>query len=125
MRGLGDSVEGELAHASEDAARISLTPAPDSGARSCPVCNLVMARLVVTGVTVDSCVTHGTWFDRDEVTRVVKACSRLRKAQRASSPDQVSARGIAEGAGFVVVAAVSVAWDGLVSILDTVFTPRQ
>ena len=81
MRGLGDALEQDVAALSEETARRSLVPSVDSGVRSCPTCSLVMARLVVGEVTVDSCATHGTWFDRDEVGHVARVCRRLRAEQ--------------------------------------------
>jgi hypothetical protein len=38
-----------------------------------------MARLPVGEVVLDSCATHGSFFDRDEVQAVIAACRRLRK----------------------------------------------
>jgi Zn-finger nucleic acid-binding protein len=81
MRGLGDALEKDVEALSADTARRSLAPVPDSGARACPTCNLVMARLVVARVTIDSCATHGTWFDPKEVENVAKACRELRRVQ--------------------------------------------
>lgn len=82
MRGLGDALEQDVAALSEETSRRSLVPGVDSGARGCPTCSLVMSRLVVGGVMLDSCATHGTWFDRDEVGNVATICGRLRAGQR-------------------------------------------
>jgi Zn-finger nucleic acid-binding protein len=41
----------------------------------CPVCNQLMHRLnfaKCSGVIVDSCKPHGTWFDRDELQHIVE-----------------------------------------------------
>lgn len=41
----------------------------------CPVCRTMMNRLnfaKVSGVVVDTCRQHGTWFDRDELRRIVE-----------------------------------------------------
>jgi len=73
MRGLGDALEHDVAALSEDTARRSLVPSVDSGVRTCPTCNLVMSRLEVGAVTIDSCATHGTWFDRHEVGHAPRA----------------------------------------------------
>lgn len=81
MRGLGDEVEKNLAAASVDTSRRSLHPAPDSGSRECPTCGLVMSHLQVADLVIDSCPTHGSFFDRDEVKAVVDVCRRLRKRQ--------------------------------------------
>ena len=88
LQGLGDEVETEVAALSVDSARRSLHPAgPDSGARGCPTCGLIMQRLPVSSTMIDSCPTHGTFFDRDEVVHVVRACRRLR-----AHPDPTSLR---------------------------------
>lgn len=79
LRGLGDELEESVAAASAETARRSTAPSPDSGARECPTCGLVMARLPVGDVVLDSCATHGSFFDRDEVQAVTEACRRLRK----------------------------------------------
>jgi Zn-finger nucleic acid-binding protein len=79
MRGLGDEVEQNLAAASVETSRKSLHPAPDSGSRECSTCGLVMARLRVGDVVIDSCATHGSFFDRDEVQAVIDACRRMRR----------------------------------------------
>ncbi|MEA2748031.1 MAG: Transcription factor zinc-finger [Myxococcales bacterium] len=81
MRGLGDEVEQNLAAASVETARRSFVPAPDSGSRECPTCGLVMSHLPVGDIVIDSCPTHGSFFDRDEVQAVVDACRRLRRRQ--------------------------------------------
>lgn len=84
MRGLGDEVEQNLAAASVETSRRSFVPAPDSGSRECPTCGLVMAHLPVGNITIDSCATHGSFFDRDEVQGVIDACRRLRQRQTPS-----------------------------------------
>ncbi len=81
MRGLDDALEHDVAALSEETARRSLVPSVDSGSRACPTCNLVMSRLDVGPVTVDSCATHGTWFDRHEVGHVARVCRKLRAEQ--------------------------------------------
>jgi Zn-finger nucleic acid-binding protein len=43
--------------------------------RRCPVCRDVMNRVNFarcSGVVVDACRTHGSWFDRDELHRIVE-----------------------------------------------------
>ena len=42
---------------------------------ACPVCAELMARVNfqrISGVVLDQCRKHGTWFDRDELRRVVE-----------------------------------------------------
>jgi Zn-finger nucleic acid-binding protein len=58
----------------------------------CPVCNALMNRINFarfSNVVVDVCKTHGTWFDRDELRRVVEFI-------RAGGLDKARAREIAE-----------------------------
>jgi Zn-finger nucleic acid-binding protein len=41
----------------------------------CPVCNKLMNRVMFahcSGVVVDVCKAHGTWFDKDELRRIVE-----------------------------------------------------
>jgi Zn-finger nucleic acid-binding protein len=41
----------------------------------CPVCNKLMNRVAFahcSGVVVDVCKPHGTWFDKDELRRIVE-----------------------------------------------------
>ena len=41
----------------------------------CPVCNTIMNRVCFahcSGVVVDVCRAHGTWFDKDELRRIVE-----------------------------------------------------
>jgi len=120
MRGLGDALEAEVARASVEIARSSHVPARDGGARACPACHAAMARVVVGDVVVDSCFAHGTWFDRDEVSGVVRACGTLRKSV-APPDDAITVGGIAEGAAFVVTGAASLlvrAFAGVVEVLS-------
>ena len=59
------------------------SPAPTNAAREtskvkyvgCPVCSQLMNRINFarcSGVIVDVCKGHGTWFDRDELSRIVE-----------------------------------------------------
>ena len=104
MRGLSDEVERDLAAASIETARRSLVPAPDSGSRECPTCGLVMSHLQVGDIVIDSCPTHGSFFDRDEVQSVVDACRRLRKRQSPSLGNDARefVEGLSAGAAKVV-----------------------
>jgi hypothetical protein len=43
---------------------------PDLPSRPCPACGAVLAPTLHVGVTVDTCASHGTFFDRGEVTRI-------------------------------------------------------
>lgn len=85
LQGRGGALEHEIV---ESDTRASLHPTgtptlPDGEVRRCPSCALEMAPLVFRDVRVDSCPTHGTWFDRLELTRVTKEIvDRKRKLQR-------------------------------------------
>jgi len=55
------------AHAASDTNKVKYVP--------CPVCSQLMNRMNFarcSGVIVDICKQHGTWFDRDELSRIVE-----------------------------------------------------
>lgn len=54
---------------------------------ACPVCAASMSRVRAGGIDLDVCAAHGTWFDRDELHRVIDAYA----AGRASSASRASA----------------------------------
>ena len=86
LRGLGDELEHEIARASTIVeARAAARPS-DAGERSCPTCAQTMGRLTVGRTVVDSCPAHGTWFDREEVSAVVRQCGALRRARANEEP---------------------------------------
>ncbi len=65
------AVLGAAAHAAETATRetskVKYVP--------CPECSQLMNRINfarISGVIVDFCKRHGTWFDRDELSRIVE-----------------------------------------------------
>lgn len=72
----------------------------------CPLCHSSMNRVNfgrVSGVIVDVCKTHGTWFDAGELTRVVAFASsggleksRTREAERAEAEKKASKKSAAE-----------------------------
>ena len=54
-------------HAAGDTSKVKYVP--------CPVCSQLMNRMNFarcSGVIVDICKQHGTWFDRDELSRIVE-----------------------------------------------------
>ncbi len=89
LRGLGDEVEKDLAAASAETERRSFAPAPDSGSRECSICGLVMAHVLVSEIVIDSCPTHGCFFDRDECKRL---SMRAGGSANAGSPASATAR---------------------------------
>ncbi|MCU1264665.1 MAG: hypothetical protein JWM21_983 [Acidobacteria bacterium] len=87
-------------HAAQDAlSKVSYVP--------CPECKQLMNRINFarcSGVIVDICRGHGTWFDRDELSRIVefihgggleaardKEKAQLEEARRQLEQDQLSA----------------------------------
>jgi Zn-finger nucleic acid-binding protein len=53
----------------------NLLKATADGYLRCPVCNQLMWRQnfgKISGVLIDVCRAHGTWFDRDELHRVIE-----------------------------------------------------
>ena len=64
----------EAVDLAEVAARHAKVFAVPVGSGACPVCREALSRVVVppTQVEIDVCAAHGTWFDRRELTEVVK-----------------------------------------------------
>jgi len=58
---------------------VAAAPSPgaveSAAARACPACGDAMPEVTIphTGVKVDVCASHGTWFDRHELVRVYQA----------------------------------------------------
>ncbi|MBI5479256.1 MAG: zf-TFIIB domain-containing protein, partial [Deltaproteobacteria bacterium] len=55
----------------------------DQAGLKCPMCAAPMSRIKLKGVTVDICLRHGTWFDKDELKDLALAC---RKEYEATAP---------------------------------------
>src|SRR5579872_4993121 len=76
----------------------------------CPVCNVIMNRVNFahcSHVIVDVCAQHGTWFDKDELRRIIEFI-------RAGGLDQARAREIAqldEKRRLAGSASTAAAWD--------------
>jgi Zn-finger nucleic acid-binding protein len=70
---------------------------------SCPGCGAALTRQNVANarVEVDSCASHGTWFDRDELQKVARAFA----AARAYGAPLAAAAGVAGGAALAAGAA--------------------
>lgn len=82
--------------------RRSSPPSPRTGpetTRSCARCNVPMLPYPFGGVLLDTCPAHGTWFDHDEIERVVKAA---RKASKEPALDLPSGNDIWETTKFTV-----------------------
>lgn len=101
MRGLGDPATVELTKATDVAARrASVSPAADAGGRACPTCAAPLMPMSVSDVVVDTCPAHGTWFDRDEVSRVARACKKLREtgdSESSGTEAPITFEGVIEG----------------------------
>ena len=83
LRGLDDAVDRAIDEsAGKLAARAEVTATIAEGERVCPLCDQPLARVLVHHVRIDSCFTHGSWFDRAEIHEVVTVCVKLRVAQR-------------------------------------------
>ncbi|MBX3219803.1 MAG: zf-TFIIB domain-containing protein [Labilithrix sp.] len=112
LQGRGGALESELVESDLRASRAPSATAviPDGEPRRCPSCDLEMAPLMVRDVRVDNCPTHGTWFDRLEVTRVTKQIIDLqreheRRADEAANPPvdlAASTRALAKGGVWIV-----------------------
>lgn len=67
-----DVIAGLAARARDRAVMASVDTRPKD--LSCPSCSAPMRRVLARGfVEVDYCASHGTWFDRGEVNRVMDA----------------------------------------------------
>ncbi|MBX3192061.1 MAG: zf-TFIIB domain-containing protein [Labilithrix sp.] len=117
MRGLGDALESSLARAGNTHERVSVVPPPpDLGERGCPRCGVTMMRVTVGSIVIDSCVAHGTWFDRGELDGVVSACRKLKALQAPEDPSVIE--GVAGAITFLVTGTATVAWNLLVAIVE-------
>jgi len=86
MMGHTEPLDFELVAAAELVARSARSPdACSRHERACPVCAMTLTQTSMAGVTVDVCFAHGTWFDRDEVTRIAEACAARREAPEEAS----------------------------------------
>ncbi len=89
---LGSRAAEELARKVEAVTRPK--PKDDSKLLPCPECRALMKRMTVggkgtaLGPTVDACLRHGTWFDRDEL----RPAMRLMRGEDPLSASGVEAR---------------------------------
>ncbi|MBK8995740.1 MAG: zf-TFIIB domain-containing protein [Myxococcales bacterium] len=67
---------------------------------ACPACGSALERTTVgqTGVEIDYCSAHGTWFDRDELGRVAQAYATARAYGRHGSGALVGGAAVAGAA---------------------------
>jgi len=78
MRGLDDALGDEVASAARELATHAPSAAMKDDGRTCPQCTQPLARLLVEKIALDSCFTHGTFFDAREVLAVLRTCTELR-----------------------------------------------
>ncbi len=88
MRGLEDEVDVELAREG----RILATGAKKASSipedqRVCPVCMQGLSRVNVASIRIDTCFSHGSWFDKAELTDVVDVCASLAASWRREPRD--------------------------------------
>jgi Zn-finger nucleic acid-binding protein len=68
----------EIAQLAERAEARAIAPDVDTrpAALACPVCGKAMRKVrAPASVELDICAAHGTWFDRSELVRVMRACT--------------------------------------------------
>ena len=69
--------DGEITSVAKEAAAHAEGPIPpDRPRRRCPECRNHLRKSTIAGVQVDSCSTHGTWFDRGEVEAIDAAAKK-------------------------------------------------
>ena len=71
---LRTSADGSITSVSKEAAAHAPTSAPAGPRRRrCPDCRHHLQRTTLRGVEIDTCGTHGTWFDRGEIEAIYAA----------------------------------------------------
>jgi Zn-finger nucleic acid-binding protein len=91
------NVAGQL---SDELARAAcLTADTGPAGLPCPACGAPLDRHTIQGVVVDTCVLHGTWFDRDELAQTVAA---YRTAAALGDPAAAAGAGSLAAAGLAV-----------------------
>lgn len=55
----------------------------------------------------------------------MKVCTKPRKQQHAAQDDDLTAAGLAEGAGIIGTGTASLAWGALVNVVEWLVTPRS
>ena len=110
------AVAGQL---SDELARAAcLTANTGPAGLPCPACGAPLDRRTSQGVVVDTCVLHGTWFDRDELAQTVaayRAAAALGDAAAATGAGSDAAAGLAAADGTADVLA-DVATDAVVDL---------
>ena len=77
FRTLRTTRDGEITSVAKEAAAHAEGPLPpDRPRRRCPECRNHLRKSAIAGVQIDSCSTHGTWFDRGEVEAIYAAAKK-------------------------------------------------
>ena len=79
-----EKLDAELAKLADVAAELAAKrvgePLPEKGrVRCCPDCGTSLDRVHQASTNLDVCTAHGTWFDRGELSRVIKILEHERK----------------------------------------------
>lgn len=126
MRGRSDGTSDALVAATERVATTSSgSPCvPEGSARACPMCASALFPLTLAGVAVETCPAHGTWFDKDEVERVVTKTRDLREGEerKARGEDLPSAGDVASGVATIAIAAVKLPFAAIGALFEAAFT---
>jgi Zn-finger nucleic acid-binding protein len=94
-----DAAARERARALDETPKDAAVPQPGFHYRPCPVCRKLMNRSNFgggSGVIVDVCGTHGVFFDRGELTKVVDfiekgGWEKVKKRERQRMEEEISA----------------------------------
>jgi len=120
MQGIGDAQDTELGQVTREAsARAHVATEANAAGRACPVCEAALTPISFGSVLVDSCVAHGTFFDRFEVDQVLEVCRKYRDAKAHEGKPSVS--DIADTAASIAVGSANVATQGAWSIVTSLF----
>jgi Zn-finger nucleic acid-binding protein len=96
LRTAAETARMAIVAVSETAAQHARIAVPaDAPGRMCPACRVVLGRTVIAGVTIDWCASHGTFFDRGEIVRIVSA-ARAAKAREEEPTAGEVATGVIE-----------------------------
>ncbi|HSQ62324.1 MAG TPA: zf-TFIIB domain-containing protein [Polyangiaceae bacterium] len=79
------------------AAAVGTAQTNTSASAACPVCREALARKTFSGVEIDVCTAHGTWFDRGEMRRVANEVQSARIAAAAGPTHDYEADVRAQG----------------------------
>jgi Zn-finger nucleic acid-binding protein len=105
--------------------RSSKPPSPRTGperSRPCARCSEAMLPYPFAEVMLDTCPAHGTWFDQDEIERVVKAARRPTNDASIELPSSADIWATAKFTVGMVVMPITALVNALASLSD--YVPR-